>query len=68
MITVDYSNYSTLSKALSSLEWKPDRCAGYLLKVVDHEEDVWVAHLGFLTLAVHRVLTGRSEHLLHSKE
>lgn len=36
----------------------------YLLEVVDHEEDVGVADLGLLPLAVHWVLAGGGEHLL----
>ena len=36
----------------------------YLLKVVDHEEDVGVAHLGLLSFTVHGVFTGRGEHFL----
>lgn len=36
----------------------------YLLKVVDHEEDVGVAHLGLLSFTVHGVFTGRREHFL----
>lgn len=48
---------------------RPEEASGvrenvYLLKVVDHEEDVGVAHLGLLPFAVHGVFTGRREHLL----
>lgn len=39
----------------------------YLLKVVDHEEDVWVAHLGLLPFAVHGVFAGRREHFLQRR-
>lgn len=35
-----------------------------LLEVVDHEEDVGVAHLGLLPFAVHGVLAGRRKHFL----
>lgn len=36
----------------------------YLLKVVDHEEDVWVTDLWLLPFAVHGVFAGRCEHFL----
>lgn len=36
----------------------------HLLEVVDHEEDVGVAHLGLLSFAVHGVFAGRREHFL----
>lgn len=36
----------------------------HLLEVVDHEEDVWVAHLGLLSFAVHGVLARRRKHFL----
>lgn len=36
----------------------------HLLKVVDHEEDVRVAHLGLLSFAVHGVFAGRCKHFL----
>lgn len=35
-----------------------------LLEVVNHEEDVGVAHLGLLPFAVHGVLAGRRKHFL----
>lgn len=40
----------------------------YLLKVVDHEEDVGVAHLGLLPFAVHGMFTRRCEHFLWAQE
>ena len=40
----------------------------YLLEVVNHEEDVGVAHLGLLPFTVHGVFAGRGEHLLSRPE
>lgn len=39
-------------------------CHGYLLEVVNHEEDVGVAHLRLLPFTVHGVFTWRRIHLL----
>lgn len=36
----------------------------YLLKAVNHEENVGVAHLGLFSLAVHGVFAGGGKHLL----
>lgn len=36
----------------------------HLLEAVNHEEDVGVAHLGFLPFAVHGVFAGGGKHLL----
>lgn len=44
--------------------WVHGECNTNLVKVVDHEEDVGVAHLGLLPFAVHGVLAGRGKHLL----
>lgn len=38
-----------------------------LLEVVDHEEDVGVAHLGLFPFAVHGMLAGRRKHFLSDR-